>query len=159
MIKSAASAASLTFQKNWQTVCKHTRKIMFLINRHQRCGYSDSPFARRDTFLYCRAQKWVGKGGHRACTQTKSKLFLRKKTLCSYGKYVRDIKQRQKHVLDLVQSMMKPTDPAKEELPSILMIMYQFRPKKQGFGVCTLRTSGKIMDFRQRRRRSKVGHS
>ena len=31
-----------------------------MVNPHQRCGYSDSPFARRDTFLYCRLQKWVG---------------------------------------------------------------------------------------------------
>ena len=30
------------------------------INPHQRCGYSDSPFARKDTFLYCRVQKLVG---------------------------------------------------------------------------------------------------
>ena len=31
-----------------------------VIHPHQRCGYSDSPFARRDTFLYCRVWKWVG---------------------------------------------------------------------------------------------------
>ena len=31
-----------------------------LVNPHQRCLYSDSPFARIDTFLYCRVQKWVG---------------------------------------------------------------------------------------------------
>ena len=34
-----------------------------LINPHQRCGYSDSPFARKDTFLYCRVQKGIGRGG------------------------------------------------------------------------------------------------
>ena len=34
-----------------------------LIHPHQRCGYSDSPFARKDTFLYCRVQKCVVGGG------------------------------------------------------------------------------------------------
>ena len=34
------------------TATKALRK--FLINPHQRCGYSDSPFARKHTFLYCR---------------------------------------------------------------------------------------------------------
>ena len=33
-----------------------------LIHLHQRCGYSVSPFVRKDTFLYCRIQKWVGGG-------------------------------------------------------------------------------------------------
>ena len=33
------------------------------IHPHQRCGYGDSPFARRkDTRLYCRVWKWVGRG-------------------------------------------------------------------------------------------------
>ena len=36
---------------------------MSLVNPHQRCGYSDSPFARIYFFLYCRVQKWVGGGG------------------------------------------------------------------------------------------------
>ena len=30
-----------------------------MIIPHQRCGYSDSPFARIYFFLYCRVQKWV----------------------------------------------------------------------------------------------------
>ena len=35
-----------------------------VFNPHQRCGYSDSPFARRDAFLYCMVWKWVdGLGG------------------------------------------------------------------------------------------------
>ena len=36
-----------------------------LVNPHQRCGYSDSPFARKDTFLYCRFYK-LFVGGCRA---------------------------------------------------------------------------------------------
>ena len=34
-----------------------------LVNPHQRCGYSVSPFARKDTFLYSRVWKWVGGDG------------------------------------------------------------------------------------------------
>ena len=37
--------------------------LNYLINPDQRCGYSDSPFARIYLFLYCRVQKWVGGGG------------------------------------------------------------------------------------------------
>ena len=55
--------------------------IGIVINPHQRCGCSDSPFARKDTFLYCRAWKWVemgwrgvDSGGH----THKKKLYLRK---------------------------------------------------------------------------------
>ena len=48
-----------------------------VIHPHQRCGYSDSPFARKDTFLNCRLWKWVegGLGGKGTripvCTCTK----------------------------------------------------------------------------------------
>ena len=34
--------------------------LLNLIHPHQRCGYSDSPFARKDTFLYCRLHKGIG---------------------------------------------------------------------------------------------------
>jgi len=36
---------------------------VLLVNANQRCGYGDSPFARKDTFLYCRVWKWVGGDG------------------------------------------------------------------------------------------------
>ena len=35
-----------------------------IINPYQRCGCSDSPFARKNTFLYCRIQKGVGSSGY-----------------------------------------------------------------------------------------------
>ena len=38
---------------------------VLIINPHQRCRYSDLPFARKDTFLYCRVQKGVDSGGTR----------------------------------------------------------------------------------------------
>ena len=43
--------------------CLGTAHFDYIVNPHQRCGYSDSPFARKDTFLYCRVHKWVGEGG------------------------------------------------------------------------------------------------
>ena len=33
------------------------------INPQQRCRYCDSPFARKDTFLYSRVQKWISGNG------------------------------------------------------------------------------------------------
>ena len=33
-----------------------------VINPHQRCRYSDLPFVKKDTFLYCRVQKGVSSG-------------------------------------------------------------------------------------------------
>ena len=43
-----------------------------LIHPNQRCGYSDSPFARKDTFLYCRVWKWLGGGGGAVVEASKS---------------------------------------------------------------------------------------
>ena len=41
-------------------------------------------------------------------------------------KYVEDIKQDEKNVPDLVESIMRPTDPVKEELRRISCKMSQF---------------------------------
>ena len=81
---------------------------------HQRCGCSDSPFARRatpfprkDTFLYCRVQKGVEGGGHRVAPDTKGKLYPGKTHFFVIEKYVEDVKQEEKDVPDLLQSIMK----------------------------------------------------
>ena len=66
-----------------------------LVNPHQRCGYSDSPFARKDTFLYCRVQKWVEEGRRRARAHEK-KLYLRKRQFFVMEKYIEDVKQDEK---------------------------------------------------------------
>ena len=50
-------------ERNLESCCGNMVWREALVNPHQRCGYSDSPFARKDTFLYCRVQKWVGSGG------------------------------------------------------------------------------------------------
>ena len=84
-----------------------------VINLHQRCGYSDSPFARKDTFLYCRVQKWVGR---RLATEDKKKLYLRNRHIFVIEKSVEDVKQVEKHVPDLLEAIMWPTFFVKEEL-------------------------------------------
>ena len=44
-------------------------------------------------------------------------------------KHVEDAKQKEKDVPDLVESIMRPLDPVKEELRPNLMNMCQFRPE------------------------------
>ena len=46
----------------------------------------------------------------------KNKLTLRKRYFFVIEKYVEDAKQDEKHVPDLLESIMRPTDPVKEEL-------------------------------------------
>ena len=48
-----------------------------------------------------------------------------KKTLFLIEKYIEDARQDEKHVPDLLESIMRPTDPVKEELRRNLMKMYQ----------------------------------
>ena len=83
------------------------RYIVF--HPHQRCGYSDSPFARKDTFLYCRVHKWVGGGWTSGDADTKRKLYLRKRHFFVIEKYVEDVRHDEKHVPDLLESIMRPT--------------------------------------------------
>ena len=91
-------------------------EFLYLVNPHQRCGYSDSPFARKDTFLYCRVQKWVEGDGHRWPPDTKRKLYTRKRHFFVMEKYVEGVRQEEKDVPDLLEAIMRPTDPVKEEL-------------------------------------------
>ena len=44
-------------------------------------------------------------------------------------KYNEDARQDEKHVPDLLESIMRPTDPVKEELRRNLCKMSQFSPK------------------------------
>ena len=75
---------------------------------------------------------------------------LKKKTLCVIEKYIEDVKQEEKDVPDLLESITRPTDPAKEELRRILFKMGQYRPKITKIKVCTFWMSGKIPDSRRR---------
>ena len=86
-----------------------------------------------------------GVGGHGP-----RKLTLRKRHFFVIEKYVEDVKQEEKDVVDLVESIMGPTDPAKEELRRILFKMSQYRPEIIKIRVSTFWMSRKIMDSRQR---------
>ena len=57
-------------------------------------------------------------------------------------KTVSDIKQDEKHVPDLLESIIRPTDPGKEELLRKTMKMSQFRYKIMKIRVSTYWMSG-----------------
>ena len=63
------------------------------------------------------------------CGDTKRKLSRRKRHCFVIEKYVEDVKQEEKDVPDLLESIMRPTDPVNEELRQILCKMRQFRSK------------------------------
>ena len=77
----------------------------------------------------------VGKGRRRgAGTQD-----LKKKTFFLIEKYIEDARQDEKHVPDLLESIMRPTDPVKEELRQKLFKMTQFDPKIKKIRVSDVR--------------------
>ena len=123
--REAALAADLTTASKSLRGCYASHRLD-LVNPHQRCGYSDSPFARRHTFLYCRVQKWVEGGGRRWDTDTKKKLSLRKRDFFVIEKYIEDVKQDEKHVPDLLEAIMKAPGLVKEELRRNLCKLSQF---------------------------------
>ena len=45
------------------------------------------------------------------------------------GKYIEDLRQDEKHVPDLLESIMRPTDPVKDELRQKLFKIDQFGSK------------------------------
>ena len=49
-------------------------------------------------------------------TDTKRKLYLRKRHFVVMEKYVEDVKQDEKHVPDLLEAIMRPPGLVKEEL-------------------------------------------
>ena len=60
---------------------------------------------------------------------TKRKLYLRTIYVFLIQKYIEVAKQDEKHVLDLLESIMRPTDPVKDELRQKLFKMTQFESK------------------------------
>ena len=56
-------------------------------------------------------------------------------------KDIEDVRQDEKHVPDLLESIMKPPDPVKDELRQKLFKITQFESR-----VCTFQMSGKIPD-------------
>ena len=57
-----------------------------------------------------------------------------------------DVRQDEKHVPDLLESIMRPSDPVKDELRQKLSKMTQFGSKIKKIRVCTFQMSGKIRD-------------
>ena len=57
-----------------------------------------------------------------------------------------DVRQDEKHVPDLLESIMRPTDPVKEVLRQKLSKMTQIGSKIKKMRVCTFQMSGKIRD-------------
>ena len=66
-----------------------------------------------------------------------------KKTLFLMEKYNEDARQDEKHVPDLLEAIMRPTDPVKDELRQKLSKIDQFGSKIKKIRVCTFQMSGK----------------
>ena len=85
-------------------------------NPHQRCGYSDSPFARI-YFFYTAGSRNRFEGMESVCTHTEKQKTISKRDvfLIHIEKCVEDVRHDEKHVPDLLESIMRPTDPVKED--------------------------------------------
>ena len=81
----------------------------------------------------------------------KKKLYLRKIHSFVIDKYVEDIKQDQKSVPDLLESMMNGSGIVKEELRMVLMKMDQFKTKITKIKVSTVWMSRQPTDSRRRK--------
>ena len=79
-----------------------------MINLHQRCGYSDSPFARVHYF-YTAGSRNGFEGMDLVFPGTENKLTLSKTYIFVFEKYVEDVTHDEKHVLDLLEAIMRPT--------------------------------------------------
>ena len=113
-----------------------------IINLHQRCGYSDSPFLRIHYFYTAGS----GNGLEEVDTVCPGKLTPRKRHFFVTEKYIEDARQDEKHVPDLLEAIIQPPGPVKEELRQKLFKMTKFEPKIKKIRVCTFQMSGKIPD-------------
>ena len=66
--------------------------------------------------------------------------YLKKKTLFLVEKYIEDARQDEKHVPDLLESIMRPPDPVKDELRQKLSNIDQFVSKIKKIRVSTFWT-------------------
>ena len=76
----------------------------------------------------------------------KKKLTLRKRHGFVIKKYMEHVKQDEKHVLDLLESIMKAPGLVKEELRLILCKLNQFRPEITKIRASMFWMSGKPTD-------------
>ena len=95
------------------------------INPHQRCGYSDSPFAR----IYFFYTAGSGNGLEEVDTVGPEKLAPRKTHVFVIEKYIEDARQDEKHVPNLLEPINQPPGLVKEELRPILFKMIQLWSK------------------------------
>ena len=70
----------------------------------------------------------------------------RKRHFFVIEKYVEEVKQNQKDIPDLVESIMKGSGLVKEEIRLNLFKLSQFRPQITKIRVCTFEMSRKITD-------------
>ena len=108
-----------------KTMCAVQNSDVREINPHQRCRCSDSPFARVHYFYTAGSENGLEVVDNRGT----NKLYPRKRHLFVIGKYFEDVKQDEKSVPDLLESIMRPTCFVKEELWRILIKPIQFSPK------------------------------
>ena len=101
-----------------------------LVNPHQRCGYSDWPFTRIHYFYTAGSRNELEGVGAVAARKS-----YPRKTFVFIEKYTDDARQDEKHVPDLLEPIIQPTDPVKEELRPILFKIDKFRPKIPKFKV------------------------
>ena len=73
-------------------------------------------------------------------------LYLRKEYVFVVEKYIGDVRQDEKHALDLLESIIRPACLVKEDLRLILFGLTRFRPKTTRIRICTFQMSGKITD-------------
>ena len=84
---------------------------------------------------------WTSEG-----TRHKRKLILRKSHFFVIEKYIEDANQDEKHVPDLLQSIIQPPGLVKEDLWPKLFKMNNFESKIKKIRVCTFQMSGKNPD-------------
>ena len=63
------------------------------------------------------------------CIHTKNILILIQTYFILIEKYIEDVRQDEKHVPDLLEAIMRPTDPVKDELRQKLFEIDQFGSK------------------------------
>ena len=132
-------------------------------NSDQRCGYSDSPFARIHYF-HTEGSRNGFEGMEPVCIRTmdlrewnrcvsehKNTLTLYKTYffLIQVENYLEDVRQDEKHVPDLLESILRPTGPVKEKSRQKLFKRIQCVSKIKKIRVCTFQMSGKIPDSTQ----------
>ena len=101
--------------------------------------------SRGYTFLYCRVQKQIWGNGTGGYTHKNTENHI-KKTLFLIEKCFEDARQDEKHVPDLLESIIQPPGPVKDELRQKLSKIDQFGSQIKKIRVCTFQMSGKIRD-------------